>query len=142
VGHACAVLTGGGLSCWGYNGTGALGNGGINGGACGDAPVTALVTNVVQVSAGAGHTCVVTTAGAVECVGENDDGELGNGSLTNSTSWVTPISSGAIGVACGGYHTCALMAVGPPQCWGYNSNGQVGDGTTMTRTAPVAVVGF
>jgi alpha-tubulin suppressor-like RCC1 family protein len=145
--HACAVLSTGGLECWGDNTYGELGNGKTST-TPSSTPVTATVTGVSQVATGfdtsgfAGFTCVLTTAGAVECVGYNASGELGNGKTATSKAWVTPIASGAIGIAAGGGHACALLATGKVQCWGNNSSGQVGNGTFTNSKVPVTVMGF
>jgi alpha-tubulin suppressor-like RCC1 family protein len=107
--------------------------------------VSASISNVAQVAVGYYHTCVVTTDGAVECVGYNTYGQLGNGTTTNATTWQTAISSGAAGVACGNYHTCAIMTNGKAYCWGYNYWGQLGNGSSGTFTAnptPALVSGF
>ena len=54
---------------------------GCGGGATGPKPLT-----FARVSAGGSHTCDVTTAGAAYCWGDNDFGQLGNG--TKATSLV------------------------------------------------------
>ena len=62
-----------------------------------------------RLSAGAGHTCAVEHDGRVSCWGSNPDGQLGDGSETDSPL-PTRLSglAGIRGVAAGSYHTCAL----------------------------------
>jgi alpha-tubulin suppressor-like RCC1 family protein len=92
----CAIVTGGSVRCWGYNGDGELGNGRtrrISG------PVTVRgLTGATAVSAGWHQTCAVLSGGTAECWGYNGNGELGNGSTNNST---VPTSVGALVAARG-----------------------------------------
>lgn len=138
--HICAVLSGGGMKCWGSNNQGQLGNGSPFNSVT---PVDVVgVTGLSAVAAGSMHTCALLTGGAVKCWGENGDGQLGDNSRTSR--W-TPINvSGLIGVpatAAGGSHTCALLSGGGAKCWGQNLYGQIGDNTNTQRLTPVAVLG-
>ena len=54
-----------------------------------------LDPGVTQVAAGGGHSCALTTAGAVKCWGQNTNGQLGNGSTTSSPIPVTSPASAA-----------------------------------------------
>ena len=143
--HTCALSTAGAVSCWGYNGVGALGDG-----STGDAnhnrltpvPVIGLGSGVHEIAAGYEHTCAVTTAGAMQCWGWNISGQLGDGT---STQRLTPVpvvglSSGVKAIAGGVYHTCALITPDAVYCWGANGLMQLGDGTTTNRLTPVSVL--
>ncbi len=51
----------------------------------------------MEIAAGGGHTCARLTDGTVRCWGYNGNGQLGNGTTTNST---TPVAvSGLANVA-------------------------------------------
>jgi alpha-tubulin suppressor-like RCC1 family protein len=96
-----------------------------------------------SVSAGSSHSCAVLSSGAVQCWGNNDTGQLGNGSTTTSTIPVNVSGiSKATSVSAGYVHSCAVLSSGAVQCWGNNDSGQLGNGTTANSTIPVTVAGI
>jgi alpha-tubulin suppressor-like RCC1 family protein len=152
--HTCAVTPTGGVECWGDNGNGQLGNN-DNTGANRFTTVAVVdaggvpIAGVAAVTAGAFHSCALTSAGRVICWGDNSNGQLGNNdnTLVNKYSAVdvvdatnTPIT-GVTALASGGYFTCALFSGGAVKCWGDNSKAQLGMGTTGGQSLiPVAVM--
>lgn len=75
--------------------------------------------------------------------GNNERGQLGDGTLTNrpDPEPVPPLSN-IIAIAGGGRHSLALSADGTVYAWGANDTGQLGDGTTTERDQPVKVPGL
>ena len=80
-------------------------------------------------------------SGGVLCSGDNEEGQLGNGTTT-SGSLVQPtgLGSGVTQIASGDGFNCALKSDGSVWCWGYNASGQIGNGTTTNQTTPYEVI--
>ncbi len=140
-GHTCALMLDGSVKCWGNNQYSQLGdNTNVNK----LTPVDVVNLNAVAIDLVAGyeHTCILTADTRVKCWGRNDDGQVGNGSGTQSVPMPASVIigaselQGATSLAAGGSHTCAVVS-GGVKCWGNNRSGQIGNGTT--NAAPIAV---
>lgn len=142
-GHNCALLEGGGVWCWGANGSGQLGNGSNNQSTV-PVEVSGLSTGAVAISTLNSHSCALLGSGIVECWGDNISGQLGDGTAYNRTTPVVVIglTSGTTAISAGEAHTCALLSTGGVMCWGKNSSGQLGDGTTNESRTPVEAYGL
>ena len=82
--------------------------------------------------------------GGAVCWGNNEFGQLGDGSTQNHAR-PTPVSglnSHVIALAAGDYHTCGLLTTGEVRCWGQNTAGQLGNGSRTQQNTPVAVTGL
>ena len=76
--HTCALTSGGGVKCWGFN-NGRLGDGTTTGRSIAT-NVVGLSSGVTAVAPGSFHTCALTSSGGVKCWGDNSGGQLGDGS--------------------------------------------------------------
>ena len=153
VSHTCAIITSGGVKCWGANRYGQLGDG-TTIDRLTPADVVGLSAGVTAIAAGRGHTCALTASGGVNCWGSNGYtapsgityflGLLGDGTTTDHYTPVdvSGLSSGVTTIVAGALHTCALTTPGGVKCWGANRYGQLGDGTTTNRLTPVDVLGL
>jgi hypothetical protein len=123
--HACAVKTNGQVLCWGAGAHGELGGESLAETAT-PLPVAALGHVVASgtegsISAGEHHTCVVSApAGNVLCWGDNERGQLGNG--TTEAARVSAVAlSDVTALAAAGDATCArtgTKADAVVYCWG------------------------
>ena len=81
--HACAVLEGGTVSCWGWNEAGQLGNG-DRGAPTAQAQQVLGLSDAVAISGGYAHTCALHGDGTVSCWGSNEFYQLGHARIDRS----------------------------------------------------------
>ncbi|MFO7894081.1 MAG: Ig-like domain-containing protein [Longimicrobiales bacterium] len=89
-----------------------------------------------------GWGCDLTQTGQAYCWGQNNSGQLGDGTSTTSASPVA-VSGGLVfaSISTGSDHACGLTPQGEAYCWGGNWDGQLGDNTHDGRSGPTAVTG-
>ncbi len=152
--HMCALLDGGQIKCWGYNGDGQLGLGDTNwrgdgsdemGDALASVDLGSTAAPAIRVVAGERHTCALLEAGQVKCWGYAASGQIGLGDTISRGDdpgemgdALPAVELGAAGggatqLTAGWSHTCALLASGDVKCWGYDIYGQLGLGGRSTR---------
>lgn len=149
--HTCGVTDSGIALCWGENGHGELGNGTLTDSS---SPVpVAGGQPFAQVSAGRApavarsdvgeHTCALTLSGEAQCWGFNSEGQLGDGTRSE-TSIPVRVATGArfMVISAGAFHTCAVATDRRGMCWGANDSGQLGTRiANPSLAAPVDAAG-
>jgi alpha-tubulin suppressor-like RCC1 family protein len=157
-GHALIILEDGAVWSWGRNDVGQLGDGDETGTRPGSTtqehagrtyparPVPAQVRGIGGparcAGAGGGHSLVVLRDGSLYAWGDNDRGQLGDGTTTHQYAPVRSAVEGVREVAGAYHHTLALLEDGTVRSFGMNDRGQLGNGTTEHSTAPVEVKGL
>ena len=93
---------------------------------------------VIAVTAGKHHSLFITSDGNLWAMGDNQYGQLGDGSTTKK---LTPVhvASNVIAAAAGGDHSLFITSDGKLWAMGRNSEGELGDGTTKSQSKPVYV---
>ena len=147
---ACAIASDNKVYCWGVNFYGQLGNGtttdSLTPVAVSQGAIPAGAT-IRSISVGPDFfTCAIASDNKTYCWGYNGNGELGNGTTSNSSTPVA-VTQGSMpsttvrSVVAGYMMACAIGADSKAYCWGSDYDGGLGDGTTGTilRTpVPVA----
>jgi alpha-tubulin suppressor-like RCC1 family protein len=142
--HTCGVTTTNTAYCWGSDNHGQLGDG-ASGFARRRREPTAVLGGLQfrAVSVGSTHSCGATTGNRAYCWGDNQFGQLGDGTTEGRLS-PTGVAGGRFFqqvIAGSGSFTCARMPDDEMLCWGNNNRGQLGDGTTTARALPTLVSG-
>ena len=83
--YTCGLTATGDAYCWGWNGSGQLGDGSSINRLTPVAVAGGLTFSAIATMSGGRHTCGLATSGAVYCWGDNGFGQLGNGTTTNSS---------------------------------------------------------
>jgi alpha-tubulin suppressor-like RCC1 family protein len=142
--YSCALLSAGSVKCWGSDEYGVLGRDGPRQDIADPSSIDAIdfgtSRQVVRLSAGWHHACVLFDDGRARCWGHNDRGQLGRQNRDDygddadeslSTEEDLPLDH-ILDIVAGVSNTCAIIApegasVGNVHCWGSDTNGGIGD---------------
>jgi alpha-tubulin suppressor-like RCC1 family protein len=144
-GHSLALTASGSVLAWGDNTDGQLGLPANKPGFA-DTPVPLRWpggATAKAVSAGCSDSLVLTSAGQVLAWGDNNDGQLGDGTTTSRSAPVAvklPRNKTVQAISAGCAYNLALTTTGQIYAWGDNRHGQLGDGSSArTSDRPVKV---
>ena len=131
--HTAAVTKDGDLYMWGRNDDGQLGvytNVGKNAPVLVNNSTTALPAKSVKyVALGYYHSATITKDGSLYMWGENNYGQLGDGSTHTDRYTPIKIMDNVASVSLGNSYSAAITKDGSLYMWGYNDYGQLGNGT-------------
>ena len=139
--HSCALLATGTVDCWGYNLYGELGNGSLMTSSAVPVQVSGIAT-AIEIAAGDFGACALLADGSVDCWGINGNGQLGNGTMTDSN---VPVQVSALPRAshiATDFTSCAVLVSGRVECWGANGSGELGyQGGDSAIPVPISGIG-
>jgi alpha-tubulin suppressor-like RCC1 family protein len=146
----CAVANDLNAYCWGSDSFGLLGDGAVGlPSATGTPQQVPGISEVRAIGVGERHACAVNTGGQVLCWGDDQNGQLGDGTVGSPSVRPAPAPvlgvTGAVDVVAGPDHSCALIDDGSVQCWGNDNGGVLGDGVVGSpniRAVAADVVGL
>jgi alpha-tubulin suppressor-like RCC1 family protein len=156
--HSLALLNNGQVMAWGDGSSGELGNGTL---AASDVPVPVSLpvgATVAAVAAGRTDSFALRADGTVLAWGDNQYGELGDGTGGGFAFSDVPVSVCAVGTAApcgtnvlngveaisaGGFSVLAVVSDPTNDAavrgWGFNTNGELGDGNRNSALVPAIV---
>ncbi|GIE34140.1 chromosome condensation regulator RCC1 [Actinoplanes italicus] len=148
--HTCALANPyNNAYCWGSGHSGQLGNNQNSGQSApvevleaGQAPPGPGGSRLTRVFAGGSHLCGLDENAKAYCWGQNDSGQLGDGTTTSRqapTAVNTPSGVTFTQFALGSTHTCATGSDTRTYCWGSGFNGVLGNGSTANVSTPTPV---
>lgn len=145
--HSLALKSDGTVWAWGINWHGQLGNGEFHPDVAQPSTPAKVpgVSDIVSISAGGDHSMALTESGTVWAWGRNDQGQLGNGSTSDSAVPVQVSGlTDVVAVSAGSFHSLAVKANGEVFSWGENTDGQLGLGTAdyLPHVTPTRVPGL
>ena len=153
--HACLIDYEDQVYCWGKNDKGQLG---INSTTNSSVPKKVKVDNsgselpngvrIRKISTGATFSCAIASNSETYCWGENANGELANGSYTNSSvakkilKGAIPFDESLVEIKSKGHASCGKTTSSGLYCWGSNYKNKLGHTNSGNSVIPTRVRGL
>jgi alpha-tubulin suppressor-like RCC1 family protein len=127
--HSCALKNDGTVWCWGSNGDLQLGLPDAATPSFTPVQVQGWAGPIAELEVGGYRTCARLQSGAVQCLGDNDQGQLGRGDAGGTSGTIGDIVgvTNASDIEVGLRHTCIIQD-GGVYCVGRNQQGELGRG--------------
>jgi len=142
AGHSLFLKSGGSLWAMGYDYFGQLGDGAYSTNAPygTNLPEQIVASNVTAIAAGNWHSLFLKSDGSLWAMGNNQYGQLGDGSYNNTNSPEQIVAGNVTAIAAGYYHSLFLKSDGSLWAMGNNQYGQLGDGSYNNTNSPEQIV--
>ena len=132
--HTCGITVALVAHCWGENSQGQLGDGTTQARAnplpvSGSVQFLMIAPSSVPIVGGGVFTCGLAGTGQAYCWGDNQVGQLGDGTTVNRLAPTAVATSQVfVSIAAGQDFACAMTATRQVFCWGSNIDGELGSG--------------
>lgn len=109
-----------------------------------DLPEQIVASNVTAIAGGRYHSLFLKRDGSLWAMGDNSDGELGDGTFGGTLGYTNRpeqiLASNVTAIAGGRYHSLFLKSDGSLWAMGYNPDGELGDGTFSNTNRPEQIL--
>ncbi|HEX5398077.1 MAG TPA: chromosome condensation regulator [Verrucomicrobiae bacterium] len=142
--HSLFLKSDGSLWGMGNNGVGQLGGLLYDRNYAVKSPGQIVASNVMLIAAGYDYSLFLKNNNSLWAMGWNQNGQLGDGTYTNTSKPEQIVASNVVAIAAGngyqGGHTLFLKNDGSLWGMGYNADGELGDGTYNNTNKPELIV--
>jgi alpha-tubulin suppressor-like RCC1 family protein len=143
--HTCALMSDGGVMCWGRDHVGQLGDNGTNANQHepGSNAVLPDGRRATSISMGGHVSCAVLDDGSLACWGENNYGQLGDNTTTRRnvpTLAQLPDNLTVLDVGVNYHSTCVVYVNGSMGCWGHDHYGRLANGPNEGATLLPSII--
>ena len=126
--HSLFLKSDGSLWAMGNNAFGQLGDGNLNSVGT-NSPEQIVPNGVTAIAAGRGHSLFLKSDGSLWAMGDNDAGQLGDGTINGTNRPEKIVATNVTAIAAGEWHSLFLKSDGSLWGMGYNYDGELGDRT-------------
>ena len=138
--HSLFIKSDGSLWAMGGNAFGELGDGTLNSGGT-NSPEQIVASGVTAIAGGTDHSLFIKSDGSLWGMGDNDPGQLGDGTEYGTNQPEKIVASGVTAVAAGFFHSLFLKSDGSLWAMGGNEYGELGDRTLNDTNRTEQILG-